>query len=124
MPTTRGHIGKLGSEYVIRFTKPGYDALTAPPEGFLFRDDAPQVRALAEGELLNAPAGQSTIPLPKSFVGLPLIFVARYVGADCAVGPGNGFEVWLYRGTNYFVIDNQSSAGANYRYTVFDNEIT
>lgn len=124
MPTFRGYIGKLGSEYVVRFTKPGFDALTAPANGFLFRDDAPQARALVEGELLNAPAGQTSIPLPKAFVGLPLIFVARYVGSDSVVYPGNGFEVWLYRGTSHFIIDNQSGAGANCRYIVFDNEIT
>lgn len=123
MPTKRGHIGKRGSSFVIQFSKPGYDVDTAPPEGLVFDSAAKRLRPLLTGTAANLPVGNTNIPLPKSFLGMPLIFVDMFFGADGTRGPGRGFEVYLYRGRNYFTINN-GTAGATFAYNVFDNEMT
>jgi hypothetical protein len=125
MPSiTRGNIGRQGSDYIIRFTKPGIDLASATLEDFVFREDRPQMRALVEGELLGAPLGTSIVYMPKTFTGAPLIFCHQYTGTDAARVNRSKFEVWFYRHTNYFYINNLDVAGASFRYIVFDNEMT
>ncbi|MFI5409147.1 hypothetical protein [Kaistia sp. UC242_56] len=123
MPTKRGHLGKRGSSFVIQFSKPGFDVDTAPPEGLVFDSTTKRLRPLLSGLAMNRPTGATNIPLPKTFLGLPLIFVDMFYGTDGVRGPGRGFEVTYYRGRNYFTINN-STAGASFSYSVFDNEIT
>jgi hypothetical protein len=123
MPTKRGHIGQRGSEFVIQFSRPGYDVDTAPPEGRVFDSAAKRVRPLVSGVTLPLAVGDINIPLPKTFLGLPLILVDMHYGTDGVRGPGRGFRVTYRRGGNYFTIAN-STAGATYSYNVFDNEIT
>jgi len=123
MPTKRGHIGKRGSAFVIQFSKPGFDVDTAPAEGLVFDSTAKRLRPLLSGVALNRPTGATNIPLPKTFLGLPLILVDMFYGADGVRGPGRGFEVTYYRNRNYFTINN-TTAGASFSYNIFDNEIT
>lgn len=123
MPTKRGHIGQRGSQFVIQFSRPGYDVDTAPAAGLVFDSTAKRLRPLVTGVTPALPAGNTNIPLPKTFLGLPLIFVDMFFGANGTRGPGRGFLVTYYRGQNYFTINN-STAGASFSYNVFDNEIT
>ena len=124
MPTTRGYIGQRNGNFVIQFSKPGYDVLTAPAAGLVFNSAAKRLRPLVSGVLLNRPTGNTNVPLPKTFVGLPLIFVERWLGTDATASPGRGFEVTYYRNRNFFTINNQSGAAASFSYCVYDNEIT
>lgn len=123
MPTKRGHIGKRGSDFVIQFSKPGHDVDTAAPENLVFNSAAKRLRPLLSGVAPNRPTGNTNIALPKTFIGLPLIFVDMHFGTDSVRGPGRGFEVTYRRGSNSFTINN-STAGATFSYNVFDNEMT
>ncbi|MCX5581315.1 hypothetical protein [Kaistia terrae] len=123
MPTKRGHIGKRGSDFVIQFSKPGHDVDTAAPENLVFNSAAKRLRPLLSGVTPPLAAGNTNIPLPKTFLGLPLIFVDMFFGTDATRSPGRGFTVQYYRGRDYFTIAN-STAGATFSYNVFDNEIT
>lgn len=123
MPTIRGYIGMRDGQFVIQFSKPNNDVLTAPAAGLVFDSAAKRLRPLLSGVALNRPTGNTDVALPKTFVGLPLIFVDMFFGADGTRSPGRGFEVQYYRGRNYFTIVN-STAGASFSYNVFDNEIT
>lgn len=123
MPTKRGHIGKRGSDFVIQFSKPGYDVDTAAPENLVFNSAAKRLRPLLSGITAALPTGNTNVPLPKTFIGLPLILVEMFYGTQATRGPGRGFEVTYRRGGNFFTINN-STAGAVFSYNVFDNEIT
>jgi hypothetical protein len=123
VPTTRGYIGQRAGNFVIQFSRPDYDVLTAPPEGLVFNSAAKLLRPLVSGVVLNRPTGATDVPLPKTFIGLPLIFVERWIDADATASPGRGFEVTYYRGRNYFTINN-STGGASFSYSIYDNEIT
>ena len=125
MPTKRGRIGKRGADFVIQFSKPNYDVDTAAPENLVFDSAAKRLRPLLSGIALNLASGSSTnIALPKTFIGLPLIFVDRFITGDGVAGPGRGFEVTYRRGGNFFTIINQSGGVATFSYNIFDNEMT
>jgi len=142
MPTTRGHLGQLpGGGFAIQFSKPGYDVYSAPPEGLVFDSGTKRLRPLLQGTIplsgrANTAAGSvnANIALPKTFIGLPLIFVDCSIGGNGVKGPGRGwssitagrrdFEVTYYRNRNYFTISTWMLDSATYSYSVFDNEIT
>jgi hypothetical protein len=124
MATKRGHIGMRGSEFVIQFSKPGYDVDTAPAEGLVFNSGAKRLRPLVSGIMPNCPVGNTNVQLPKTFIGLPLIFVDRLIGSDATASPWRGFEVTYFRGRDYFTINNQSGGPASFSFNVYDNEIT
>ncbi|MCX5518439.1 hypothetical protein OSH10_08325 [Kaistia defluvii] len=123
MPTKRGHLGKRGSSFVIQFSKPGFDVDTAPPEGLVFDSGTQRLRPLVSGITAALPTGNTNIPLPKTFLGLPLILVDMFYGTNGVRGPGRGFEVTYRRSSNVFTINN-GTAGAVFSYHVFDNEMT
>lgn len=123
MPTTRGYIGLRNGQFVFQFSKPGNDVLTAPPEGLVFDSTSKRLRPLVSGITAALPTGNTNIPLPKTFIGLPLIFVEMFYGTQATRGPGRGFEVTYRRGGNFFTINN-NVAGAAFSYSVFDNEMT
>jgi hypothetical protein len=141
MPTKRGHIGKRGSEFVIQFSRPGYDVDTAPPEGLVFNSAARRLRPLVIGSVevpgrANTSAGSVnvTVALPKTFVGLPLLFVDCSIAGDGVKGPGRNassnnasrrdFEVEYFIGRNYFTIQSWLLTTETFYFSVFDNEIT
>jgi len=142
MPTTRGHLGQLpGGGFAIQFSKPGYDVYSAPPEGLVFNSATKRLRPLLQGIVSISGRSSTTagsvnvnVALPKTFSGLPLIFVDCFIGGNGVKGPGRGwstldvgrrdFEVSYYRGRNYFTISTWMLDSATYSYSVFDNEIT
>ncbi|MCX5570626.1 hypothetical protein [Kaistia nematophila] len=123
MPITRGYIGLREGQFVFQFSRPGYDVLTAPASGLVFDSTAKRLRPLLSGITAALPTGNTNIPLPKTFTGLPLILVDMFYGASGVRGPGRGFEVTYRRASNYFTINN-TTAGAVFSYNVFDNEMT
>jgi hypothetical protein len=92
MPTTRGYIGQRGGNVVIQLSRPGYDVLTAPAAGLVFNSAAKLLSPLVTGVVLNRPTGATNVALPKTFNGLPLIFVDRWVGADATRARGAGLR--------------------------------
>jgi len=141
MPTKRGHIGQRGSEFVIQFSKPGYDVDTAPPEGLLFNSAEARLRPLVTGSVVvpgrganNQPAASANVPLPKTFFGLPLLFVDCTIDGNGVKGPGRNystsnlsrrdFEVEYLIGQSHFTIFSYLLTSETFFYNVFDNEIT
>jgi hypothetical protein len=141
MPTKRGHIGKRGSEFVIQFSRPGHDVDTAPPEGLVFNSAEVRLRPLVTGSLpiagrssTSAGAVIASVVLPKSFFGLPLLFVDCSIAGEGVKGPGRGyssnnasrrdFEVEYKIGDSHFTIYSYLLTTETFYFSVFDNEMT
>jgi hypothetical protein len=141
MPTKRGHIGLKGEDFVIQFSKPGHDVDTATADGLVFDAAAPRLRPLVSGSVLVAGRASTAagsvnvnVALPKTFVGLPLLFVDCPISGDGVKGPGRNyttsgatrrdFEVEYFIGRDYFTIQSWLLTAETFTYSVFDNEIT